>query len=68
PTRCDIDADIELADRTLVRRAVEKMRRKQLHCLTTNISCPLGSLRAIPGVPSAEPASARYTLVLRIFG
>ncbi|HKW65839.1 MAG TPA: glycosyltransferase [Terriglobales bacterium] len=38
-----IDADIELADRTLVRRAVENMWRKQLHCLTTNISCPLGS-------------------------
>jgi glycosyltransferase involved in cell wall biosynthesis len=38
-----IDADIELADRTLVRRALEKMRRRRLHCLTTNISCPLGS-------------------------
>jgi glycosyltransferase involved in cell wall biosynthesis len=38
-----IDADIELADCTLVRRAVEKMRRQRLHCLTTNISCPLGS-------------------------
>ena len=39
-----IDADIELADRTLVRRALEEMRRRQLHCLTTNISCPRGSL------------------------
>lgn len=38
-----IDADMELADRTLVRRAVETMKRKQLHCLTTNISCPEGS-------------------------
>ena len=38
-----IDADIELADPTLIRRSVEKMRRKQLHCLTTNIACPLGS-------------------------
>jgi glycosyltransferase involved in cell wall biosynthesis len=38
-----IDADIELADGTLIRRAVEKMRRNHLHCLTTNISCPLGS-------------------------
>jgi len=37
-----IDADIELGDRTLIRRSVEKMRRKQLHCLTTNISCPQG--------------------------
>lgn len=38
-----IDADIELADRTLIRRSVEKMRRMQLHCLTTNISCPRGT-------------------------
>jgi len=39
-----IDADIELADRTLVRRSVEKMRREQLHCLTTSIHCPSGNL------------------------
>jgi len=39
-----IDADIELSDRTLIRRSVEKMRRKQLHCLTTNISCPRGGV------------------------
>jgi glycosyltransferase involved in cell wall biosynthesis len=38
-----IDADMELADPTLVRRAVELMKRKNLHCLTTNISCPEGS-------------------------
>ena len=38
-----IDADMELADPTLVRRAVELMKRKKLHCLTTNISCPAGS-------------------------
>jgi glycosyltransferase involved in cell wall biosynthesis len=39
-----IDADMELADATLVRRAVELMKRKELHCLTTNISCPVGSI------------------------
>ncbi|MBZ5598890.1 MAG: glycosyltransferase [Acidobacteriia bacterium] len=39
-----IDADMELADSTLVRRAVELMKRKKLHCLTTNISCPEGSM------------------------
>jgi glycosyltransferase involved in cell wall biosynthesis len=39
-----IDADMELADSTLVRRAVELMKRKELHCLTTNISCPVGSI------------------------
>jgi glycosyltransferase involved in cell wall biosynthesis len=39
-----IDADMELADPTLVRRAVDMMKRKKLHCLTTNISCPAGSI------------------------
>jgi glycosyltransferase involved in cell wall biosynthesis len=38
-----IDADIELADGSLVRRAVELMKRRNLHCVTTNISCPEGS-------------------------
>ncbi len=37
-----IDADIQLDDPTLVRRAVELMRRKKLHCVTTNIHCPQG--------------------------
>lgn len=39
-----IDADIELRDRTLIRRAVELLKRKKLHCLTTNIACPEGSI------------------------
>ncbi len=38
-----VDADIELADRSLVRRCVERAQRKQLHCLTTNILCKEGS-------------------------
>jgi glycosyltransferase involved in cell wall biosynthesis len=38
-----IDADIAIADRTLIRRAVELMASKQLHCVTTNISCPSGT-------------------------
>lgn len=37
-----VDADIVLPDRTLLRRAVAKMERCQLHCLTTNIWCPDG--------------------------
>jgi glycosyltransferase involved in cell wall biosynthesis len=37
-----IDADMQLTDTTLIRRAIELMKRKQLHCLTTNISCPEG--------------------------
>jgi glycosyltransferase involved in cell wall biosynthesis len=39
-----IDADIELADPTLLRRAVATMNAKQLHCLTTNILCPSGKV------------------------
>ena len=39
-----IDADIELADPTLVRRSVGLVKRKRLHCVTTNISCPQGTL------------------------
>src|SRR5947207_5875069 len=38
-----IDADIELEDPTLIRRAIEKMKRKNLHCLTTHIWCKAGS-------------------------
>jgi len=34
-----LDADIELADRSLIRRCVEKAQNKQLHCVTTNILC-----------------------------
>ncbi|HEY6338313.1 MAG TPA: glycosyltransferase [Candidatus Sulfotelmatobacter sp.] len=38
-----LDADIELADTSLVRRCVERAQRKQLHCVTTNILCREGS-------------------------
>jgi len=37
-----IDADIEIADPTLVRRTVELAARRGLHCVTTNIACPQG--------------------------
>lgn len=37
-----LDADVELRDRTLIRRSLELMNRKQLHCLTTNIWCEDG--------------------------
>ncbi len=39
-----LDADIELADPTLIRRCLEKAQRKGLHCVTTNILCSGGSL------------------------
>lgn len=38
-----LDADVELRDRTLLRRAVELMNSKRLHCVTTNIWCEDGS-------------------------
>jgi glycosyltransferase involved in cell wall biosynthesis len=38
-----LDADVELRDPTLLRRAVRAMQRHQLHCLTTNIVCIDGS-------------------------
>ena len=38
-----LDADIELADRSLVRRCVERAQDKQLHCVTTNILCEEGT-------------------------
>lgn len=38
-----IDADIELADRSLIRRCTEKAQAKRLHCVTTNIVCRGGN-------------------------
>lgn len=38
-----LDADIELAHPSVVRRAVELAKRRQLHCVTTNILCRDGS-------------------------
>ena len=38
-----LDADIELAHPSVVRRAVELAQRRQLHCVTTNILCRDGS-------------------------
>ncbi len=39
-----IDADMELRDESLIARAVEHMRERQLHCVTTNIWCDSGTL------------------------
>jgi len=38
-----LDADVELADPTLVRRCIERAQSKGLHCVTTNILCTNGS-------------------------
>jgi glycosyltransferase involved in cell wall biosynthesis len=38
-----LDADIELADTSLIRRCMEKAQANHLHCLTTNIVCKDGT-------------------------
>ncbi|HWF92691.1 MAG TPA: glycosyltransferase [Terriglobales bacterium] len=38
-----LDADIELASESLIRRALELAKKKDLHCVTTNILCRGGS-------------------------
>jgi len=38
-----LDADIEMAHPSTIRRAVELAQRKQLHCVTTNILCRDGN-------------------------
>jgi glycosyltransferase involved in cell wall biosynthesis len=38
-----LDADIELADRSLVRRCLEQAQSRQLHCVTTNVICRDGN-------------------------
>jgi glycosyltransferase involved in cell wall biosynthesis len=40
-----IDADMELRDTTLLRRAMQLAERRRLHCVTTNIWCSQGSIR-----------------------
>lgn len=39
-----LDADVELEDSTLLRRAMETMQQRNLHCLTTNIGCTEGGI------------------------
>ena len=38
-----IDADIELADQRIIRKTIEMMKEKNLHCATTNIYCRDGN-------------------------
>jgi glycosyltransferase involved in cell wall biosynthesis len=38
-----LDADVELPEPTLLRRALWRMRRRRLHLVTTNIACREGS-------------------------
>lgn len=40
-----IDADMELRDAGLIRRAVQLAEKRSLHCVTTNIWCSNGNLR-----------------------
>jgi glycosyltransferase involved in cell wall biosynthesis len=38
-----VDADIELADPTLLNRAIDQIKNKSMHCVTTDIFCREGS-------------------------
>jgi glycosyltransferase involved in cell wall biosynthesis len=38
-----LDADIELASNSLVKRALQRAQKRNLHCVTTNIICRDGS-------------------------
>src|SRR4029077_8027550 len=40
-----IDADMELKDPTLLRRAMDLAEKRGLHCVTTNIWCSQGTIR-----------------------
>jgi glycosyltransferase involved in cell wall biosynthesis len=40
-----IDADMELRDKTLIRRSMELAKKRKMHCVTTNIVCRNGSFR-----------------------
>jgi glycosyltransferase involved in cell wall biosynthesis len=37
-----LDADVELTDPTMLRRAMAAMQKRELHCLTVSIGCTLG--------------------------
>lgn len=57
-----LDADVELADRTLLRRAMEAMRSRHLHCLTTDIGCVKGSFtdRALFSMNNCVQRASRW--------
>ena len=38
-----LDADVELADPTLIRRSLDLMKKRRLHCVTVDIACRDGS-------------------------
>ena len=40
-----LDADVELTDRTMLRRALAEMQKRELHCMTTSIGCTFGLFR-----------------------
>jgi len=37
-----LDADVEITDRTMLRRAMDAMEQRELHCVTTSIGCTFG--------------------------
>ena len=57
-----LDADIELPDPTLIRRAVERMKQKSLHCVTTDILLQRRHLARSPSVCMQQPGAAPVAL------
>ena len=57
-----VDADIEIAESTLVRRAVDLMIREKLHCVTTDILCKEGRFmdRLLFGMNNAAQRLSRF--------
>lgn len=39
-----IDADVELRDKTIIRRTIEKMEKKKLHCVGAYVKCSNGNI------------------------
>lgn len=58
-----LDADVELEDQTLLRRAMETMQRRNLHCLTTNIGCIYGGIAddVLFGLSNLAQQASRWT-------
>jgi glycosyltransferase involved in cell wall biosynthesis len=57
-----LDADVELADPTLLRRAMDAMRDRHLHCLTTDIVCAEGGRadRVLFGLNNCVQRASRW--------
>ena len=58
-----LDADVELPDPTLLRRAMQTMRSRHLHCVTTDVRCVEGNAadRLLFGMSNFVQRASRWT-------